>query len=150
MNPRNWKSGYLVKISLLPLMSCVSQDSLGLIFLFCQIEGLDRPKGQRRTLEYKSWGTGSLFICVFVGLFWMDSFGKFVHVRFLPWLMWQPGFPGGASGKVGKPTCQFRRHKRHRFHPRVGKIPWRRARQPTPVFLPGESHRQRNLVGYSP
>ena len=32
------------------------------------------------------------------------------------------------------------------FHPWVGKIPWRRARQPTPVFLPGESHGQRNLV----
>ena len=34
--------------------------------------------------------------------------------------------------------------------PWVGKIPWRRAWQPTPVFLPGESHRQRSLVGYSP
>ena len=32
----------------------------------------------------------------------------------------------------------------------VGKIPWRRAWQPTPVFLPGESHGQRSLVGYSP
>ena len=31
----------------------------------------------------------------------------------------------------------------------VGKIPWRRAWQPTPVFLPRESHGQRNLVGYS-
>ena len=30
------------------------------------------------------------------------------------------------------------------------KIPWRRAWQPTPVFLPGESHGQRSLVGYSP
>ena len=30
------------------------------------------------------------------------------------------------------------------------KIPWRRAWQPTPVFLPGKSHGQRNLVGYSP
>ena len=28
--------------------------------------------------------------------------------------------------------------------------PWRRAWQPTPVFLPGESHGQRSLVGYSP
>ena len=28
--------------------------------------------------------------------------------------------------------------------------PWRRAGQPTPVFLPGESHGQRSLVGYSP
>jgi len=31
----------------------------------------------------------------------------------------------------------------------VRKIPWRRAWQPTPVFLPGESHGQRSLVGYS-
>jgi len=34
--------------------------------------------------------------------------------------------------------------------PEVGKILWRRAWQLTPVFLPGESHRQRNLEGYSP
>ena len=33
---------------------------------------------------------------------------------------------------------------------RSGKIPWRRAWQPTPVTLPGESHRQRSLEGYSP
>ena len=32
----------------------------------------------------------------------------------------------------------------------AGKIPWRRAWHPTPVFLPGESHWQRSLVGYSP
>ena len=32
----------------------------------------------------------------------------------------------------------------------VGKIPWRRARQPTPVFLPGEPHGQRSLADYSP
>ena len=42
---------------------------------------------------------------------------------------------------------QFRRH---RSHPWVGKIPWRREWQPTPVFLPGESCGQRSLVGYSP
>ena len=35
------------------------------------------------------------------------------------------------------------------FDPWVGKIPWRRKWQPTPVFLPGESHGQRSLVGYS-
>ena len=29
-----------------------------------------------------------------------------------------------------------------------GKISWRRAWQPTPAFLPGESHGQRSLVGY--
>ena len=32
----------------------------------------------------------------------------------------------------------------------VRKIPWRRAWKPTPVFLPGESHEQRSLEGYSP
>ena len=32
----------------------------------------------------------------------------------------------------------------------VGRIPWRRAWQPTPVFLPGDSRGQRSLVGYSP
>ena len=38
----------------------------------------------------------------------------------------------------------------HGCDPWVGKIPWRRARQPTPAFLPGESHGQRGLAGYSP
>ena len=32
----------------------------------------------------------------------------------------------------------------------VGSIPWRRKWQPTPVFLPGKSHGQRSVVGYSP
>ena len=36
------------------------------------------------------------------------------------------------------------------FHPWVGKIPRRREWQPAPVFLPGKSHGQRSLVGYSP
>jgi len=40
--------------------------------------------------------------------------------------------------------------KRHGFNPWIRKIPWRRALQLTPVFLPGESHGQRSLVGYSP
>ena len=60
--------------------------------------------------------------------------------------MGQVGFPGGASGK--EPACQCRR-KRCRFDPWVGKIPWRRAWQSTPVFLPGEAHGQRSLAGYS-
>ena len=44
-------------------------------------------------------------------------------------------------------ACQCRRHG---FDPWVGKIPWRRKWQPTPIFLPGKSHRQRSLVGYNP
>ena len=50
-----------------------------------------------------------------------------------------------------EPVCQCRRRKRWGLDPWVGKIPWRiRAWQPTPVFLPGESHGQRSLGGYSP
>jgi len=37
-----------------------------------------------------------------------------------------------------------------KYDPGVGKIPWRRKWQPTPVFLPGKAHRQRSLEGYSP
>ena len=51
------------------------------------------------------------------------------------------GFPGGTSGK--EPACQFTRLKRCRFNPRVRKRDW----QSTPVFLPGESHGLRSLVG---
>jgi len=44
-------------------------------------------------------------------------------------------------------VCQFRKC---RLDPWVGKIPWRREWPPTPVLLPGKSHGQRNLAGYSP
>ena len=53
-------------------------------------------------------------------------------------------FPGGSAVK-NLPEC-----RRHEFDPRVRKIPWRRRWLPTPVFLPGESHGQRSLSGYSP
>ena len=53
------------------------------------------------------------------------------------------GFPDGSSGK--EHAFHFRRQRRWGFGPGVKKIPWRRAWQPTPVFLPGESHGQRSL-----
>ena len=52
------------------------------------------------------------------------------------------GLPRWLSGKES--TCQCRRHG---FSPWVGKIPWRRNWQPTPVFLPVKSYGHRNLVG---
>ena len=58
------------------------------------------------------------------------------------------GLSRWLSGKAS--TCQCRRHRRHGFNPWVRKISWRRKWQPTPVFFPGKSHRQRSLVGYSP
>ena len=53
--------------------------------------------------------------------------------------------PMSLSGKEF--TCQCKRCK---FNSWVGKIPRGRKWQPTPVFLPGELHGQRRLVGYSP
>ena len=77
-----------------------------------------------------------------------------------------PGKPAAGAGgnhigsysispkikRIGKePARQCRRHKRQGgFDPWVRKIPWRRKWQPTPVFLPGESHGRRSLAGYSP
>ena len=61
--------------------------------------------------------------------------GMLINWRLLKW----------HSGKESACQCG-----RHRFNPWVWKIPWRRKWQPTPVFLPGKFHEQRNLVGYSP
>ena len=54
------------------------------------------------------------------------------------------GFPGGAGGKES--AYQSRRCW---LGPWVRKILWRRAWHPPPVSLPGESHGQGSLVGYS-
>ena len=68
--------------------------------------------------------------------FWNENFNfKYAIICNWIWLRWwriclQCGRPG--------------------FDPWVGKIPWRREWQTTPVFLPGESHEQRSLAGYSP
>ena len=54
------------------------------------------------------------------------------------------GLPRWCSGK--ETACQFRRLQ---FDPWVWKIPWRWEWLPTPVFLPGETHVQRRLAGYT-
>ena len=54
-------------------------------------------------------------------------------------------FPGGSDGKESAGNVGD-----SGFNPWVGKIPWRRAWQPIPVFLPGKSHGQSSLVGYGP
>ena len=55
------------------------------------------------------------------------------------------GFPGGSEGEVF--TCNAGDLGSISGS---GKTPWRRKLQPTPVFLPGESHGRKSLVGYSP
>ena len=54
-------------------------------------------------------------------------------------------FLSSAGGKDA--TCHCRRIG---FDPWVGKIPWRREWQTSPLFLPGQFHGQRSLVGYNP
>ena len=63
----------------------------------------------------------------------------------LNWTENVTGLPWWLNSKES--NCQCRRSQ---LDPWVGKIPWKRKRQPTPVFLPGKSHGQRRLVGYSP
>ena len=53
------------------------------------------------------------------------------------------GFPGGSDRKES--SC----NAGDGFKPWIGKIPWKREWQPTPVFLPGEFGGQRSLTGYS-
>ena len=50
---------------------------------------------------------------------------------------------------VSQTVKNLLQYRRPGFEPRVGKIPWRREWLPTPMFLPGESHGQRSLAGYS-
>ena len=56
-----------------------------------------------------------------------------------------PKLPWWLSGKEFAYQC-----RRLRFNPWVGKVPWRRKWQPTLVILPGKSHGERSLAGYSP
>ena len=66
-----------------------------------------------------------------------------------------PRFKSGQAQTFGLPRCLSGKEsayqcRRPRFGSWVRKIPWRKEWLPTPVFLPGEFHGQRNLMGYGP
>ena len=94
----------------------------------------------------RSWGWGKwplIFYRVNAGLPWKQSL---LEGSLFIWEVVSPmDFPGGSDSKRVCLQC-----RRPGFNPWVGKIPWRRKWQPIPVFLPGKSHGQRSLVGYSP
>ena len=71
------------------------------------------------------------------GLERLSDLSKITHLIGLSWWL--------SSKKKIYLQCM-----RSRFDPWIGKIPWRRKWQPPPVFLPGKSHGQRILEGYSP
>ena len=83
-------------------------------------------------------------LCFLAHLPWWKGWQSLLSVkkRFVIWLPWW------LSDKVS--TGQCRRCRRCRFNPWVGKIPRSRKQQPAPAFLPGKSHGQRSLAGYSP
>ena len=64
---------------------------------------------------------------------------------------WSRAMDGAPQvGLVVKTRLPMQETYEIQFDPWVRKVPWRRAWQPTPVFLPGESHGERSLEGYSP
>ena len=101
---------------------------------------------------------------------------KTIHGREISWALWPNGVVASVSGTLlpvsdprykallscrccsieesGLPWCLSGKEsacpcRRYGFNPWVRKIPWRRKRQPTLVLLPGKSHGQRSLAGYS-
>ena len=75
---------------------------------------------------------------------------SFTH-WFIPLLStrwWDARHVPDVKGSDGKSVCL--QCQRPGFDPWVGKIPWRRRRQPTPGFVPGNFHAWRSLMGYSP
>ena len=78
---------------------------------------------------------------------WAESLEFEAHLIhfFLALWPWVSSMPPFHSLKI-----YSLQRERPGFNPWVGKIPWRRKCQSTPVLLPGKSHGQRSLVGYSP
>ena len=89
-----------------------------------------------------------LLLYLFISFIHLLTRGLVFFLRFIQVLYRIADLSLGTSGK--EPSCQCRRCKSHGFDPWIRKIPWRKAWQPTPVFLPGESYGQRSLVGYGP
>ena len=79
------------------------------------------------------WSKGAIIWDDFIFIYLQKQFG--IHSIWTWWL----------CGKES--SCQCRRCK---FHPWVKKIPLKKDIKPTPVFLPGEYHRQMSLMGFSP
>ena len=78
---------------------------------------------------------------------WLSIKSSPTHVN--PWMVHSNVWQNSLQKKKKRVHLQCKRHRRCGFDSWVGKIPWRRKWQPTPVFLPGKFHGQRSLAGYS-
>ena len=112
-----------VGISFCFSMHFVPNDSpITIKFIFCHFTKISDTEPsflnfKREALSYRLWPSG---------------------IKNFKILWMREGFPGGTVLKNS--TCQCRKCKSCRFDPWVGKIPWRRKWQPTPLFLPGKFH----------
>ena len=103
---------------------------------------------------FRLWGPYSLDYILSTVLSWHEN----SHRQFINQWVWlcsnlnvlvdTKGFPSGSMGKEF--ACNAGETEGTVLIPGLGRSPGRRAWQPTPVFLPGESHGQRSLAGYSP
>ena len=112
----------------------------------CAVCGLGHSKMENVETEVWKQKTDYKETVFFDLTWWLNKSLLFTQYICFP-LIPSKGFPGGSV--VKESACQCRRRRRCGFNPWVEKTPWRRKRQPTPGFLPGESHGQRSLVGYS-
>ena len=91
------------------------------------------------SITFSSFIQGLSHVTVLYSFLWLNLILLCGYITFclsVPQL--KNGFPFLSAASGEETPCQCRRH---RFYPWVRKIPWRRAWQPTSVFLPGESHR---------
>ena len=113
---------------------------------------LGRSPGEGNDYPLQYSGLGNSLDCILHGFTKsrtpLSNFQFHFHISFCKTVVSYRSFPGGASGQES--TFQCRRHQRRGFDPWVGKTPWRRTWQSTPVLLLGESHGQRSLVNHSP
>ena len=79
---------------------------------------------------------------------WSHSEIYLITAQVIEGFLYTTGFPGGAV--VKKPPANAGNGGDKGSIPGSGRSPWRKKWQPTPIFLPGKSHGQRSLVGYSP
>ena len=84
-------------------------------------------------------GSRILNLCWRQQIWWVQSYDQVFNGTY-----WMGGFPWWLKWQRICLQCE-----RPGFHSWLRKIPWSREQQPTPAFLPGEFHRQRNLAGYS-
>ena len=127
--------------------SCSKADSPSALTITGQ-EGGSYMQKQHSQLWQSSWNRSTVVWPASCWLFWVWLiFGSRVGWFQFPWdqflELWQFMGTWWLSGKES--TCQCRRCW---LDPWVGKIPWRRKRQPSPALLPRKSHEQRSLVGY--